>query len=162
MTDKLVHQLRPGPLRGTQVLCEDPKARKRGDYFAEYSARGMGQITCEDCLLVMREIDQLLRYLRGSFAQKMEDALQTIMDMGHDVSCQIYEGGLYPVGTCNCHCAVAAIAVMLLRREVKEPPTEYCNRCGGLLDRTLHNLPKDTGLCGNCYNIDKSMEVTEA
>lgn len=54
--DKKTHLLRPGVLRGTQILCEDPEAAGRGDWVAECSDRGAAQVTCQDCKVVGRDL----------------------------------------------------------------------------------------------------------
>lgn len=61
--NQLTHVMRPGPIWGTQILCEDPSALKRGDYVAELSARGSSTVDCQSCLMVVREIVKIAHYL---------------------------------------------------------------------------------------------------
>ena len=57
----MTHLLRPGPIRGTQVLCEMPKALSRDHMVAELSARGFAQVDCPDCLFILKEMQKLSR-----------------------------------------------------------------------------------------------------
>ena len=51
--DQETHIMRPGPIRGTQILCEPDTA---SGYVAELSERGMRTVTCEFCMYIMREL----------------------------------------------------------------------------------------------------------
>ena len=53
---KVTHHMRPGPIRGTQVLCENAKAGKGGDYLAELNKQGVEQVNCEDCKFIRKEL----------------------------------------------------------------------------------------------------------
>ena len=56
------HMMRPGPIRGTQILCEQkPTGKHRDDLVAELSARGLAQVDCRDCLMILGELRRLPR-----------------------------------------------------------------------------------------------------
>ena len=60
------HIMRPGAIRGTQILCEDAEGAKQGDYVAEMSERGMVQVDCPDCKFVAKELMFMLHWLELS------------------------------------------------------------------------------------------------
>ena len=53
------HMLRPGPIRGTQVLCE-PQEVGKDDYMAELSKRGLAQVTCDGCKHILNELARIM------------------------------------------------------------------------------------------------------
>ena len=55
MPDPTTHIIRPGPIRGKQVLCE-PQKTSDADYVAELSERGMKTVNCRDCIYIMRQL----------------------------------------------------------------------------------------------------------
>ena len=54
----VIHQIRPGPIRGTMVLCETRQVK--GQAVAELSKRGLAQVDCPDCLSVIAGLRKLL------------------------------------------------------------------------------------------------------
>ena len=54
------HCLRPGPIRGSMVLCEPPPWKRDRDFVAELSAAGLRKVSCRDCLFIMEELRKLL------------------------------------------------------------------------------------------------------
>ena len=53
----MTHLLRPGPIWGTQALCEKSH---RSDMVAELSPRGLEDVDCRDCLFILRQLKMLM------------------------------------------------------------------------------------------------------
>ncbi len=59
MPKETTHHMRPGPIRGSQVLCELDVPIGNGHYTAELTDRGLEQVNCRDCLFIIRELLRL-------------------------------------------------------------------------------------------------------
>lgn len=52
--------MRPGPIRGSMILCEKPLDEcGPNDYTAELSQRGLKKVNCRDCIFIARELTAL-------------------------------------------------------------------------------------------------------